>query len=102
MARQLWIMGMGLALLLRCGHRVSVLEQVNQNFYEAQVLVLAVLGSILSLWGAIGKFSPVKVMDARKPAFESAHNRLDFHTFDGRSIAMNSYLDDIPPPPSLW
>ncbi|CAD7937249.1 unnamed protein product [Amoebophrya sp. A25] len=101
--RSLPVMAFGVAILVHGGFVVSQMRQNATHAVESipiYVVAEIIIGALISLFGSIGRFEPIRVPDAPKPSWDTLHTRHDFILFKGRSTSLCGFIEDrmqLPP-----
>ncbi|CAD7942167.1 unnamed protein product [Amoebophrya sp. A120] len=101
--RQLAVMAAGVGILVHAGYVILELRKNAAHTVESIPLLVVAwifLGALLSLFGSIGRFEPIRVSDAPKPTWDAQHIRNDFIMYQSRAPALCAFIEEktaLPP-----
>merc|ERR1719198_1985518 len=102
MAVQLWMIGVGAAMMVHAGYAILAEKNrikaaglpIEDDFFGPQAFVQVFLGAALAMWGAISDFKPIRIADCKKPRWESLHARDGLTNFSVRARHFRPLLND--------
>eukprot|EP00392_Amoebophrya_sp_AT5.2_P019329 g20116.t1 len=96
-------MAAGIAILVHGGMVVSQMRQ-NATHHVDSIPIYVILeifvGALVSLYGSIGRFEPIRVSEAPRVTWESQHQRNDFIMYRSRAAALCAFIEhqvELPP-----